>query len=251
MHGQDLITWNLMITAFARSLDLARKFFDRMPKRNEVAWNCLISTFAKWTFVWRFPRPCLTLCRNRILFRGQGYSMRMPSRAYTWRPVFKRMPLHDAMLSTAMITAFVQNGMDVVISVEENSSINLVNIMFEKMPFCNVVSWNAVVAANAQLGYVEEMNARIRQNATEARCVMELSDQGALSLRQSRDVTAWNIMTSAYEQNGFFQEALTTFHKMLVRDLVSWNAISRLMRQQLDSAEEVTDKMPFGAHGER
>ncbi|XP_024520064.1 probable 2-oxoglutarate-dependent dioxygenase At3g111800 [Selaginella moellendorffii] len=40
----------------------------------------------------------------------------------------------------------------------QNSSINLVNIMFQKMPFCNIVSWNAVVAANAQLGYVEEMN---------------------------------------------------------------------------------------------
>ncbi|EFJ15429.1 hypothetical protein SELMODRAFT_118241 [Selaginella moellendorffii] len=264
MRGRDLITWNLMITAFVRYLqfDLARKFFDRMPKRNEVAWNCLISTFAE--------APGLRLEDSKALFdvmpSQNSLSWTRIFNAYAQAghilgasAVFERMPLHDAVSSTAMITAFAQNGMDaqarrIFLAMEERDLIacNVMILLYARAGHLDQAKEMFDSTQGKAAGTWNALAKSFLQNAGKALFLFRMMNLVGVA----PDRIAFATILAWCSHSGLVNEALTQFVSMradfgLTPTREHYCCVVDILARsgQLDSAEEVTDKMPFAAHG--
>lgn len=132
----------------------ARKVFDTMPDPNVISWNAMISAYAqhgegmaafklfnqmqekqvepnKATFV-----SALDACAG-IMALKEGESLHVQITTHCFEP--------DVVISTALVNMYGKCG-----------CLGKAHEVFEKMPYRNIVSWNAVIAVHAQHGHCKE-----------------------------------------------------------------------------------------------
>ncbi|XP_024529820.1 pentatricopeptide repeat-containing protein At4g02750-like isoform X1 [Selaginella moellendorffii] len=126
--------------------------------------------------------------------------------------VFQRMPQRDMVSCTAMIGIYSQDGF-------------LVDArrVFDEMPEKNLVPWNALVTAHAAAGMLKD-----------ARRVFE-------------GMPGWNLVTCNSMLQGYAHhgEAWDFFHRLPVKDLISWNLVLQASsaRGSLEETKGVFDRM--------
>ncbi|EFJ29296.1 hypothetical protein SELMODRAFT_91477 [Selaginella moellendorffii] len=160
----------------------------------------------------------------------------------------KRMPAHDVMTWTSLVTAYAQAG-----DLDEARS------LFDRMPEKNVVSWNAMIQALGQNEHPSEamdlfLAAPLREIVTWNHMIVAMGQNGEIEQARlvfdrlpARDVVSWSSITAALAHNGSIQEARALFdHHTPERNLVSWNAMVAAYGQSGDAtlAKAVFDRSP-------
>ncbi|CBI40755.3 unnamed protein product, partial [Vitis vinifera] len=147
---------------------------------------------------------------------------------------FELMPIRDIISWTAMITAFSQAG-----------DVEKAREYFDKMPERNVISWNSMLATYMQRGYWEEgLKVYIQMlregvktdwitfstsiSACADLAVLILGNQilaQAEKLGFSSNVSVANSVVTMYSRCGQIEEAQKMFSSIVMKNLVSWNAM--------------------------
>lgn len=168
-----------------RRLDDARRIFDRMPVRDEVSWNTMISGYAQ------------------------------DGKLTEARRLFDESPVRDVFTWTAMVSGYVQNGkvdearrvfdeMPQKNSVSWNAMIagysqckrvDIARELFESMPCRNVSSWNTMITAYANNGEIAHA-------------------RNFFDRMPRRDCISWAAIIAGYAQTDDREEALRLFVEM-------------------------------------
>ncbi|XP_077237072.1 tetratricopeptide repeat (TPR)-like superfamily protein [Tasmannia lanceolata] len=195
----DVFILNSLIHFYASclSLDLAYKVFVKIPHRDVVSWNSVITAFAQGDR----PEAALDLFREMEAENMKPNDVTMVSVlsacAKTGDLEFGRW-VHcyivrneirtELILSNAILDMYTKCG-----SLEDAHN------MFDKMLARDSVSWTTMLVCYAKSG-----------DFTAARHFFDAIP--------SRDIASWNALISAYEQSGQPKEALALFNELQLGD---------------------------------
>jgi len=218
-----------------RCLEDARKLFDKMPEKNLIVWNAMISGYG----------------RNGSLDKAVDLFGVMPQRdVVSWTAViagyvqiglvdeafelFEKMPDRDVVSWNTVIAGYAQNG-------QVDQALKL----FEEMPHRNVISWNSMIAAYARHGYSQKALDLYHEMMQTGVSPTQHTFTGILpacadlaALEQGKEihevimrsgyqsqVFVSNALIDMYAKCGSIEDARNVFDKMFKRDVVSWNAM--------------------------
>ncbi|XP_057792032.1 pentatricopeptide repeat-containing protein At4g02750-like [Salvia miltiorrhiza] len=215
----DMVKCTLAIRNHMRNsqCDAALRLFNSMPRKNEFAYNAMISGyFSNGEFKLAqqmFDKmPTKDLVTRNIMIKGNIKNNNLGAA----RRLFDDMPVKDVVSWTTILSGYMQNGL-----MDEAKKV------FDEMPEKNIVSWNAILSGYLQNGLLDEAK----------RVFDEMP---------AKNVVSWTAILSGYIQNGLMDEAKRVFDKMPVKNIVSWNVIlfGYLQNGLLDEAKRVFDEMP-------
>ncbi|KAI3421565.1 uncharacterized protein J3R85_012065, partial [Psidium guajava] len=196
----------------------ARKVFDEMAVRDEIAWTTLISAYIKCGLIEEarklFDR--IDAKKNVVTWTAMLGGYVKLGRIREAETLFDEMPHRNAVSWNTMIDGYAQND-------QVDSALKL----FESMPGRTVVSWNTIITALVKCGRIVEAKT--------------LFDQ-----MPRRDVISWTAMVAGLSKSGMIHEARELFDKMPVRNVVSWNAMITGFAQnkRAEDALDLFKRMP-------
>eukprot|EP01018_Ginkgo_biloba_P031907 Gb_25356 [translate_table: standard] len=227
MPESNVVSWNAMISVYAQNghVDEAWKLFQKMPERDVVSWNSVIAGYAQNGHEEEAFTIFYQMLRTGVQPNEFTFAIVLPLCANLEDVGFGK-ELHEEIVRRGFLSD-VYVGSALVDMYSKCGSIENAHRVFGKMSERNVVSRNVLIAGYTQNGLVDE----------------------ALKLFQEmpeRDVVSWNAMIAGYSQNGNVDEALKLFSKMPERDLVSWNAMiaGYVQNGNVDEAFKLFQKMP-------
>ncbi|XP_021852316.1 pentatricopeptide repeat-containing protein At4g02750 [Spinacia oleracea] len=219
MPNRDVITWNALLTGYWKNgaFDQSKKLFMSMPERNVVSWNSMIA-------------GCI---ENDLIDEGFQYFHMMPRKnVSSWNAMisgfvkngrieeairlFKEMPCRNIISCTAMIDGYLQKGM-----------VGEAKALFDQIPQKNSITWTVMISGYVQNGMFEgarELFEQMPNKTVVAATAMitgyckegKMEDARNLFDRLSqKDHVAWNAMITGYTQNDSGEEALKLFSEML------------------------------------
>ncbi|KAF9592968.1 hypothetical protein IFM89_019272 [Coptis chinensis] len=203
--------------------------FNRMPERDEISWNTMISGYARMGKCWKHVN-CSKGLPVEALLLGQT----MVSGMDLARELFEAMPCQNASSWNTMITGYAQSG-----------EINCARDLFNEMPKRDSISWSAIISGYAQSGHSEEALRLFielkrdgeRMNRSTFTCALSTcADMAALEFGKQvhgRLVKAGyemgcyvgNALVLMYGKCGSVEEAYDVFESMQEKDLVTWNTM--------------------------
>ncbi|XP_010267060.1 PREDICTED: pentatricopeptide repeat-containing protein At4g02750-like [Nelumbo nucifera] len=219
MPERDVVSWNAIITGYWQNglFEESKRLFQLMPKRNVVSWNSMIA-------------GCV---ENESIDEAFYYFQNMTERnTASWNAMisglgkyghieeatrlFEKMPRRNVISYTAMIDGYAQNG-----------EIERARALFNRMPRKNSVSWTVMISGYVENGkfaearelfdLMPEKNVVVITAMITGYC-KEGNTEGARSLFNElhhRDLVSWNAMIAGYAQNGNGEEALKLLYTML------------------------------------
>eukprot|EP01018_Ginkgo_biloba_P012519 Gb_27057 [translate_table: standard] len=241
----DFVVVTALVDIYAKcgSIDLAREVFNKMPKRNTVSWNAMITGYAQngnasealslfnemqlqhvkpdmVTMVAVLP-ACANLSAVQQGKRSHGF-------------IIKSGFESDVVISTSLIDMYAKCG-----------STETAYQLFDRMSKRNVVSWNAMIAGYAQNGHANEALTVFNQMQLQdikpdlVTMVSVLPACAHLSaLQQGKQVhgsiirsefvsvvVVGNALIDMYGKCGSIELARHLFDKMSYKTVVSWNAM--------------------------
>ncbi|KAJ7564367.1 hypothetical protein O6H91_02G014100 [Diphasiastrum complanatum] len=222
----------------------ARRMFDKMHDRNLVSWNAMIAAYAKsglgeetFQLFCQMQQESLTLDSITIVnmldvFASSKVALEEDLFIYLLSPECE-LEL-DVFVRTAIITTYARRG-----------KLDDARHYFERMPFRNQISWNAMISAYAQSGYgrqalqfFQEMQQRgtkpdkisytsildacadladLAEGKWIHDCITEAGD--------NEDIVIANALVHMYGRCGSPNDALRTFTAMSRRNLVTWGVL--------------------------
>ncbi|KAM0947881.1 putative tetratricopeptide-like helical domain superfamily [Dioscorea sansibarensis] len=242
----DTYTWNNVLTAYSRRsgpLD-AHKLFEEIPQRDSISWNSLIASYV--AHGWHFSAWCLlkTMMRCGLLVDRYTLGSVLKSVANAVEVGFGRQ-LH-ALMVKAGLDKNVFSGSALLDVYAKCRVVEDAYLVFVLMPERNLVTWNSVISACAQVGQLEmalqlfdelEREELAPDEATFA-TILTLVDKPAYYslmlqlhtkiIKHCRvvDIVVYNATITAYSQCGSIIDAVKVFEGMGdVKDLVSWNSM--------------------------
>lgn len=240
----DLITWNTVIDVYCRmeQCDNALRIFESISEPNIISWTTLISGYSRIgkpeTALWLFKKMVQNGCRPDLdslstalvscrAVRGQttGREIHVYGMKINPLPAFYNS-CGAALLSMYAITNRLQEAVNV----------------FKLMDKSDVVTWNAMIhgfinagAEQQALNYFNKMQKfGTKSDESTFATVLPVSDlkcgKQIHSYIQRRSgftnsVTVWNALIHMYSKSGLVESALTLFHILSIKDIVSWNTI--------------------------
>ncbi|XP_068657050.1 pentatricopeptide repeat-containing protein At1g08070, chloroplastic-like [Aristolochia californica] len=207
MPTRNVVVWTAMVAGYILSGDVqsARRVFDRAPERDVILFDTMVSGHV-----------------------GVGETA-------SARQLFDQMPTRDIMSWNTMLTAYANSG-EFVASER----------LFEEMPQRNIFTWNGLIGGYARhrrffevLTVFKRMlkESEVKPNDTTLVTVLSSCARlGALDLGIwvqvyadsngfKNNVYINNGLIDMYAKCGSIENAITVFHNMNCRDLITWNAI--------------------------
>ncbi|PKU71119.1 pentatricopeptide repeat-containing protein At4g02750-like [Dendrobium catenatum] len=215
MPNRDVVSWNAMITAHWQNNNLpeSKKLFRSMPERNIVSWNtmiagCLNNCLVDEAFSYFLEMPKRNVASWNVMISGFVKFDRMNEA----EKLFDEMPERNVISYTAMLDGLARNGM-----------IDCARKLFDTMEgrnLLNLVSWAAMISGYVENGRFEEARYLFHQMPEKNLVVItamitgyckEGKVEAARSLFDGishKDIVSWNAMIAGYSHNGYGEEAL-------------------------------------------
>ncbi|KAK7399581.1 hypothetical protein VNO78_10766 [Psophocarpus tetragonolobus] len=220
MPTKDVVTWNSMLSAYWQNglLQHSKSFFDSMPLKNVVSWNSMIAACLQNDDLHdAFRYFAAAPEKNAASYNAMISGLARCGRVGEAQRLFEEMPCPNVVSYTSMVDAYsrVEGG------------IGRARALFQAMPRRNAVSWTVMINGLVENGMCHEaweVFVRMPQKNDVARTAMitgfckEGKMDEARSLFeeiQCRDCVSWNIIITGYAQNGGGEEAWSLFSQMI------------------------------------
>lgn len=247
----DTLVGNALLSMYAKSGFVMDAFavFDRIIDKDVISWNAIIAGFMenklendafelfKCMLKLNIPPNYATIANVLALFA------RLRDNAGYW---FGR-EIHSYMLRRAELATEITVVNALLSFYLRIGQIEDAEILFSRMKYWDVVSWNSIIAGYASCGEwlkaLELFHEFVGMEIMEPDPITMISVLPACShlcnlqagkqihgyvVRHSllrEDITVQNALISFYSRCGCIEAALWTFRLMSKKDLVSWNAI--------------------------
>lgn len=233
---RNTVTWNSMLSGYVqrRELAKARALFDEMPNKDIVSWNVMISGYVSCRGRrhvdegrWLFDKMHeRDFVSWNTMISGYAKSRRMDDALR----LFDSMQERNVVTWNAMITGFLNNG-----------DVKRASELFKRMPRRDVASFSALVSGLIQNDAFDEAERVLFE-------YMKMSD------RNGDLIHAYNTLIAGYGQKGRVGDARRLFDQITVhsggnlgfeRNVVSWNSMimSYVKVGDMSSARELFNKM--------
>ncbi|XP_076926365.1 pentatricopeptide repeat-containing protein At2g29760, chloroplastic-like [Bidens hawaiensis] len=195
--GSDVFVLNSLIHFYASCgcLDSAYSVFLKMPVRDVVSWNSMITGFARGDYADKALKLFKQMqCEG---LRPDNVTMMSVLTACTKKldlgigrlvhSVIERIGITRSLnLNNALLDMYVKCG-----------TVDNAQKLFGKMPEKDIVSWTTMLVGYAKSGHY-------------------VTARKHFESMPNQDIAAWNALISAYEQNGNPKEALNIFNELQV-----------------------------------
>ncbi|KAJ7553958.1 hypothetical protein O6H91_06G120300 [Diphasiastrum complanatum] len=259
------ILGNALINMYGKCGDLesARAMFNRLPERDLVSWNIMITVYAQH----EKSKEALQIFRQmikqgvrpeKITFVSALHACAGPAHVDSGKMMhglIKARGLEsDVVVATSLLNMYGKCG-------NFDDALEI----FENMPFRNVVSWNAMIALCTQHGKDQEalvLFKRMCEDGMEPNNITLVSVLAACPSPEyltegkmihayiskkgfKSDVAVSNALVNMYAKCGHLEEAKIRFADMKERDIISWNSMIAAYAQHGDtvSALEMLQQM--------
>ncbi|KAJ7551395.1 hypothetical protein O6H91_06G013300 [Diphasiastrum complanatum] len=243
--ASDVFVGTALVDMYAKcgSLFQARQIFDELPKKNVITWNAMIAGYGQV----EYSEEVLNLWKK---MKGQGIRPSGVTFVYMLNACASlglvnqgRKFHHEAMEAGFVSNVFV--GAALIDMYSKQGSLQLANQVFDRMPRRDVVVWNSLIAGYAKhenaseaLRLFEEMKLQgLTPNAVtyvfmlNACASLENVEQGKqihLDLIEAgfeKDVFVGSALVDMYAKCGSLQNSRHVFDGLLIKNVVSWNAM--------------------------
>ncbi|XP_072954160.1 putative pentatricopeptide repeat-containing protein At3g25970 [Typha angustifolia] len=242
----DTYSWNNILTSYSKSNGLfyACKIFDEIPQRDTVSWNALISAHVSSNAHETSWALFKSMMAKSISFDHYTLGSILKSIACV-AGINLGIQIHSLIVKSG----FHYNVFSASALVDMYAKCHRIrdaNLMFEEMPERNAVSWNALIAGCAEMGWAETAFKLVDQMEKAGLMPDEATFASLLTLVEGMDCHrlmcqlhskivkyGWvmdsivcNAAITAYSQCGFVADSRKVFDEMEdARELVTWNSM--------------------------
>ncbi|PRQ47354.1 putative tetratricopeptide-like helical domain-containing protein [Rosa chinensis] len=156
MPKRDVVSWNAIVDGYARfgDLNVAHMVFDAMPERNVVAWNAMLGGY------WKGGKPgcALKLFRDMVrmgmkadstamvnMLAACGRSGRLKEGRSVHGYLIRAFTELNVIVETALIDMYCKC-----------KRVEVARVVFESMAYRNLVCWNAMILGHCFEGNPED-----------------------------------------------------------------------------------------------
>ncbi|MCL7031707.1 hypothetical protein MKW94_002896 [Papaver nudicaule] len=244
--GSHIFVLTSLVDMYCKLGDVesARRVFDRMPTRNLVSWNAMISGYVQNGLVFEgfetFRRLVSSGCEFDSvtivsLLQGSAQVSSLDNGKVLHGFVLRRGLQSNFIVSTAIVDVYAKSG-----------ALKLASSVFTRMKEKNVISWTAMLMGLAQNGYAEEalkLFGQMQEEGVVANVVTLVSLVHACvhvgSLKKGRSVHGYLIrcniwfnevirtaLIDMYAKCGKLDSAKRVFdNRTISNDVVLWNSM--------------------------
>ncbi|KAJ7533917.1 hypothetical protein O6H91_13G071000 [Diphasiastrum complanatum] len=241
----DIFVASTLVSIYGKcgSLSAARKVFEKMPERNSVSWNAMISGYARTGD----GEEALRLCEE---MKSTGLK---PDRV-TFICIINACASISALKQGLQVHAAVLEAgfeLDVVVATalvdmySKCGSLLDARKVFDGMPDRNLISWNAMITGYAKHGkskealllYHQMKAARFKPDGVTYVSILHAC-AGSLDLEKGKavhadileggcklDVFVGNALIDMYAKCGYLVHARQVFEQMPYRDVITWTTL--------------------------
>nr|AKH05182.1 chlororespiratory reduction 4 [Goodyera fumata] len=226
-RDRNLVTWNTMICCYAASLggiNHARELFDRMPQRDLISWNLIIDAYAK---LGRMENAAALFkimpAKDVISWTNLIAGYMEAGEVGLARQLFDEMPERDLITWNVMISGYVKNG----------SFAQALSLFHEMKTQANLtpdaITLAAALSAISELGRIYDgiaVHDYIKRNRLPlygklgvglidmyAKCG-KLEEALQVFEASGNTVDHWNAIIGGLAIHGYGKQALELFHAM-------------------------------------
>ncbi|KAH9288068.1 hypothetical protein KI387_032185 [Taxus chinensis] len=149
----DIVVVNALLDMYAKcgSMLKAQELFDKMPERDGVSWNAMVTGYVQNGFVEKALEAFKKMQLAGLKPNPTTFSSILPACSKMGsleqgidihQSIIESGFLSDIVITSALIDMYAKCG-----------SIHKARQLFDKMPQRNVISWNAMIAGYAQNGF--------------------------------------------------------------------------------------------------
>ncbi|KAJ7532326.1 hypothetical protein O6H91_14G083400 [Diphasiastrum complanatum] len=236
---------NALVDMYAKGgdLDEARQVFDRIPKKDVVVWNTMITAYAQQGLAYDAFQLFKGMQNegtkpNSITFgsllKACCSILSLDKGKYIHAQIIQSGLESDLFAGSALVDMYIKCG-----------SLGEAREVFDKLLDKDVVSWNVMIAGYAQKGHgllALELFKQMEEEGMKPNSVTFLSILKACASMQSIDICksihkqivnsgaasnifVGNALVDMYAKCGYVDEAYRVFSNLLEKDIVSWNAM--------------------------
>ncbi|KAK7263913.1 hypothetical protein RJT34_31512 [Clitoria ternatea] len=266
IESPSLFCWNSMVYGYSKLYGPSEALhaFARMPQRDCVSWNTLISVFSQHGLGVECLRMFVEMCnqgfRPNFMTYGSVFSACASVSDLEWGTHLHARILRmehsvDAFLGSGMVDMYAKCG-----------CLGLAKRVFDGLGERNQVSWTCLIAGVAQVGLGEDALALFNQMRQASVALDDFTLATVLGVCSSQDyaatgellhghaiksgmdssVAVGNAIITMYAKCGSTEKANLVFRLMPLRDTISWTAMITAFSQigDIDRARECFDMMP-------
>ncbi|KAE9598198.1 hypothetical protein Lal_00003931 [Lupinus albus] len=204
--SRNVVSWNMMMTACIQhhQIQHAHDLFDKMPHKDTVSWNIMLSGFHRNNNTNGLLKCFLQMGRSG--FAPNDYTLSTLLRAVIGTVLDILVPqVHAQALHLGLnLNVFVGSSLiRAYASLKDKEGLCQV---FDDILFKDVTSFNALIAGYMELGNVED-------------------GQRMFNLMPERNTISWTTLVTGYIRNKRINEARSIFNEMSERNVVSWTTM--------------------------
>lgn len=266
MQNPSLFCWNSMIHGYSKShgVEKAVDIFNRMPERDSVSWNTVISILCQHGFGDESLSLFVEMCNHGFRPNSMTYASVLSACAsifdlewgtHLHARIVRMGPGYNLFIGSGLIDMYAKCG-----------RLEFARRVFDSLTEHNAVSWTSLISGVARVGFDEEALALFNQmrnfhvpldEFTLATVLWVCSNQkyisaGAqlhsLTIKNGMDssVPVGNAIITMYAKCGLTKTAYNAFKLMPIRDIISWTSMIAAFSQNGDigKARDCFNKMP-------
>lgn len=266
IESPSLFCWNSMIYGYSQLYGPfeALRAFARMPQRDNVSWNTLISVFSQHGLAVRCLSMFVEMCNLgfRPIFMTYGSVLSACASisdlqwgAHLHARILRMEHSLDAFLGSGLIDMYAKCG-----------CLGLAKRVFDSVGERNQVSWTCLIAGVAQFGLGEDALALFNQMRLDSVVLDDFTLATVLGVCSGKNYAApgellhgysiksgmessvpvGNAIITMYAKCGDTEKAGLAFTLMPLRDTISWTAMISAFSQNgdIDRARQCFDTMP-------